>query len=74
MKLKDWFRVQKEKRAERRRERLERKLGRDAVLIPELDADTEGVEQPESRFTEEYREFLEKREEAVRDDAPVVKE
>lgn len=77
MKLRDWFRMKKEKRAARRRAKLERKLGIEHVeptepienldpieeLEPEeaapADRAQEG-EQPPSRFTEEYKEFLKK--------------
>lgn len=62
MKLKDWFKAKKEKRAAKKMQKVERKLGN---VIPEampLDAEPAEAEVPKSRFTEEYREFLEKQE------------
>ena len=84
MKLRDWFRMKKQKREERRREKLARKLGNAAEApapeaeeleaaeaeaeeaverrieaAPEpLDFDPADINAPESRFTEEYGEFI----------------
>lgn len=60
MKIKDWFLVQKEKRAAKKQTRLKKKLMKKAGKLEPLGADTEGIEQPDSRFTEEYKEFLDK--------------
>ena len=43
---------------------IERKLVNGEPELQPLGADTEGIIQPESRFTEEYREFLKRQEEA----------
>ena len=78
MKLKDWLRERKKRREARRLKKIElkhgaeaeesgaieRKMGLDAPELQPLGADTEGIEKPESRFTEEYREFLKKKDAA----------
>ena len=74
MKIKDWFIAKKEKRTARRlakqQEKLERSLGADLHEIEPFEPDTEDIEQPETRFTEEYREFLKREAEiAARDSA-----
>jgi hypothetical protein len=66
MKIKDWFKVKKEKRAAKKMAKVERKLVEEPEEFEQLGADTAGLEQPETRFTEEYREFLEKEEERRR--------
>ena len=43
-------------------EQAERKLMNEEPEFMPFEAYTEGIEQPESRFTEEYREFLKKQE------------
>ena len=43
---------------------IERKLVNGEPELQPLGADTEGIVQPESRFTDEYREFLKQQEEA----------
>ena len=60
MKLKDWLRAKKEKRAAKKQDKLVRKLAAESPEPELLDADTEGIEPPETRFTDEYREFLER--------------
>ncbi len=64
MKLKEWFSTRKERRAAKKREKLVRSIDRQLVELQQLDADTEGIEMPASRFTEEYREFLKEQESA----------
>lgn len=69
MGLKEWLNAQKQKRAERRRAKRLRGAGGSPEELLQLDADTEGIEPPASRYTEEYREFVEKQE-AERETAP----
>lgn len=64
MRIKDWFKAKKEKRAAKKQEKLMRGLN-----DGELKAlDGSEPEMPPSRFTEEYKEFLE-REEAAKAEA-----
>ena len=60
MKLKDWFKAMKQKREQKKRQKAGYAPERTAPQLQPLDADTTGIEQPESRFTEEYREFVKK--------------
>ena len=76
MKLKEWFRARKQRREERRKQRLERKHGAQEAPVlrqaevdasPELQqlgADTAGIVELETRMTEEYKEFLKAQESA----------
>ena len=78
MKLSDWLKARKERRAERKRERMARrlayetgedaaeKLDRELVELDELDPAEpvrSEIEEPQTRMTEEYIEFLKKQQE-----------
>ena len=66
MKIKDWFIAKKQKRMARKlareQEKVERKIGMDLPELEDLDVDPDDIQPPESRFTEEYREFLKRQE------------
>ena len=68
MKLADWFRAKKQHWCGRRTQETERH-----EEVVRLDADLSEIEPPETRFTEEYREFL-KQEEAARSEGPNKRE
>lgn len=74
MKLKEWIRKRKERREERRQEKILRRLGPEEYEYEHLDADTEDITPPESRFTEEYREFLKEEEAAKKGKDPTLDE
>ncbi len=65
MKLKDWLIAKKERRAARRRQRLERIHGTEAAGLSDLGCEASDIEAPESRFTDEYRDFLKEQESAA---------
>jgi len=58
MKLKDWIRAQKIKRAAKKLEKLDLKRDKVAEELRSLDVDESQFTPPPSRFTDEYREFL----------------
>jgi hypothetical protein len=64
MRIKDWFKARKEKRAAKKLEKLRGVPGGDEMRA----LDGSEPEMPPSRFTEEYKEFLE-REEAAKAEA-----
>ena len=63
MKLKDWFLKRKQRREERRQAKLALKRSIETPEVVGLDAQTSDIVSPESRFTDEYREFLKRQEE-----------
>jgi len=63
MKLKEWLMAKKKRREARRKEKLELKRSAAGPEVMQLDADEAGIVPPESRFTDEYREFLKRQEE-----------
>ena len=68
MKLADWFRAKKQEWFGQRTEQEEQP----AEVVP-LDADLSEIEPPETRFTEDYREFL-KQQEAASSEGPNKRE
>ena len=75
MSLKEWFRARKERREARRRQKVERAIVSEdgelraqkpinAEKLQGLDFNEADIVPPESRFTEEYGEFLKKQEAA----------
>lgn len=68
MKLADWFRAKKQEWFGQRPEPEE-----PPAEVQPLDVDLSDVEPPETRFTEEYREFL-KEQEAARSEGPNKRE
>ena len=68
MKLADWFRAKKQQWFGPRTEEEET-----PAEVVRLDADLSEIEPPETRFTEEYREFL-KQQEAARSEGPNKRE
>lgn len=65
MKLADWFRAKKQ-------EWFGKKEEQPAEILP-LDADLSEIDPPETRFTEEYRQFL-KQQEAAESEGPNKRE
>lgn len=63
MKLKEWLKARKERREARRRQKVERSLPLYEKELQSLDPIDPDTPIPESRFTDEYREFLNSREE-----------
>ncbi len=59
MKLAEWFKARKERRRAKRE--LKRGLITELTELQQLDPQTEGIEEPETRYTDEYREFLRER-------------
>lgn len=85
MKLKDWFRAGKEKRRAKKLQRLMPEQEPEAApeLTPELmplGSDTRAADeldengQPKSRFTEEYREFLQAQESIAKNSGESIEE
>ena len=68
MKLADWFRAKKQQWFGPRTEEEE-----PPAEVVRLDADLSEIEPPETRFTEEYREFL-KQQEAASSEGPNKRE
>ena len=68
MKLADWFRAKKQQWFGQRTEQEEQ-----PAEVVRLDADLSEIEPPETRFTEEYREFL-KQQETARSEGPNKRE
>ena len=68
MKLADWFRAKKQEWFGPRTEEAET-----PAEVVRLDADLSEIEPPETRFTEEYREFL-REQEAARSVGPNKRE
>ncbi|MBR6428774.1 MAG: hypothetical protein IKS43_03850 [Clostridia bacterium] len=67
MKLKDWLKERKRRREAARLNKLRKSNVQEPVpLTPlePLEPDTEGITPPESRFTDEYRDFLKEQESA----------
>ncbi len=81
MKLKDWFRARKEKREAKKLQRLLPEQEPEAApeLMP-LGSDTRAADeldengQPKSRFTEEYREFLQAQESIAKNSGESIEE
>ncbi len=59
MRIADWIMAKKKKRAAAKQQRLAAKRGVQLEPTLELEPDVDGITPPESRFTEEYKEFLE---------------
>ena len=68
MKLADWFRAKKQQWFGQRTEQEEQ-----PAEVVRRDADLSEIEPPETRFTEEYREFL-KQQETARSEGPNKRE
>ena len=68
MKLADWFRAKKQQWFGQRTEQEEQ-----PAEVVRLDADLSEIEPPETRFTEDYREFL-KQQESARSEGPNKRE
>ena len=68
MKLADWFRAKKQEWFGHQEDPEEQ-----PAEVVRLDADLSEIEPPETRFTEEYREFL-KQQEAARSEGPNKRE
>ena len=68
MKLADWFRAKKQQWFGQKTDQKE-----EPAEVVRLDADLSEIEPPETRFTEEYREFL-KQQEAARSEGPNKRE
>ena len=68
MKLADWFRAKKQEWFGHSVDQEEQ-----PAEIQRLDADLSEIDPPETRFTEEYREFL-KQQEAARSEGPNKRE
>ena len=68
MKLADWFRAKKQEWFGHRTEEEEQ-----PTEVVRLDADLSEIDPPETRFTEEYREFL-REQEAARSEGPNKRE
>ena len=68
MKLADWFRAKKQQWFGQRTEQEEQ-----PAEVVRLDADLSEIEPPETRFTEDYREFL-KQQEAASSEGPNKRE
>ena len=68
MKLADWFRAKKQEWFGQRTEQEEQ-----PAEVVRLDADLSEIDPPETRFTEDYREFL-KQQEAASSEGPNKRE
>ena len=68
MKLADWFRAKKQQWFGQKTDQEEQ-----PAEVVRLDADLSEIEPPETRFTEEYREFL-REQEAARSEGPNKRE
>ena len=68
MKLADWFRAKKQQWFGQKTDQEEQ-----PAEVVRLDADLSEIEPPETRFTEEYREFL-RDQEAARSEGPNKRE
>ena len=68
MKLADWFRAKKQQWFGQKTDQEEQ-----PAEVVRLDADLSEIEPPETRFTEEYREFL-REQEATRSEGPNKRE
>ncbi len=64
MKLKDWLKERKRRREAAKLNKLRKLPAQEPAPLTPLDADTEGITPPESRFTDEYREFLKEQQSA----------
>ena len=63
MKFREWLKMKKEKREERRRQKLALKREAGSPELFGLDgSEASEIDPPESRFTEEYGEFLNEQE------------
>ena len=68
MKLADWFRAKKQQWFGQKTDQEEQ-----PAEVVRLDADLSEIDPPETRFTEEYREFL-REQEAARSEGPNKRE
>ncbi len=64
MKLKDWLKERKRRREAAKLNKLRKSNVQEPVPLTPLEPDTEGITPPESRFTDEYRDFLKEQESA----------